>query len=73
MAIDKSANCQGLNINNIYNFRGQAYFKLKNFEKADKDFNEAIHLSDEKSKIPFINSLGRCRIEMSNGDPILIE
>lgn len=73
IAIEKSSNCQGINVNNIYNMRGQAYFKLKNYEKAEKDFNEAIHHSDEKSKIPFLNSLGKCKIEMSNGEPIQIE
>ena len=32
---------------------------------AEKDFQEAISISDDKSKIQFYNSLGKCKVEMS--------
>jgi len=67
IAIKKSATCQNINLNSIYHLRGQAFLRLGNYERADKDFNEAIHLSDEKSKIPYLNSLGKCKIEVSAG------
>lgn len=73
IAIEKSATCQNISLNSIYNLRGQTYFKLGNFERADKDFNEAIHLSDEKGKIPYLNSLGKCKIEVSGGELLLLE
>lgn len=73
IAIEKSATCQNINLNSIYNLRGQAFLRLGNYERADKDFNEAIHLSDEKSKIPYLNALGRCKIEVSSGEVLLIE
>lgn len=49
--------------------RGLCYFKLKQYDFAEKDFQEAILISDDKSKIIFYNSLGKCKMAMAQKDP----
>lgn len=55
--------------NQLYHLRGQCYFKLKQFEQAERDFQEAILMSDEKSKPLFYSSLGRCKMQLAQKDP----
>ncbi len=56
-------------INQLYHMRGLCYFKLKQYELAEKDFQEAILISDDKSKIIFYNSLGKCKMAIAQKDP----
>jgi tetratricopeptide (TPR) repeat protein len=56
-------------INQLYHMRGLCYFKLKLYDFAEKDFQEAILISDDKSKIIFYNSLGKCKMAIANKDP----
>ena len=54
--------------NQLFHMRGQCYFKLKQYELAEKDFQEAILISDDKNKIIFYNSLGKCKMAMAQKD-----
>ena len=59
-------------INQLYHMRGQCHFKLKQYDLAEKDFQEAILISDDKSKVVFYNSLGKCRAQMAYKDPAMV-
>jgi tetratricopeptide (TPR) repeat protein len=52
--------------------RGLCHFKLQQFEQAEKDFQEAILMSDEKSKVLFYHSLGKCKVQLAIKDPIIV-
>jgi len=58
--------------NQLFHMRGQCYFKLKQYEMAEKDFQEAILISDDKNKIIFYNSLGKCKMAMAQKDPSFV-
>ena len=68
-AINRSLNAQVLHLNHIYHYRGLCYFQLKDYDSAERDFQEAIRISDDKSKVQFYNSLGKCKVEMGTYDP----
>ena len=59
-------------ISQLYHLRGLSQFKLNQFELAEKDFQEAILMSEEKSKGPFYHSLGKCKIQLAQKDPIIV-
>ena len=66
-------NAQVPHVHMIYHLRGQCHFKLKQHEKAEKDFQEAILMSDEKSKGPIYHSLGKCKVQLAFKDPIYVK
>ena len=51
--------------NQLHHLRGLAQLRLRRFTEAEKDFQEAILTADDKSKIGFYSSLGKCRMEMA--------
>jgi tetratricopeptide (TPR) repeat protein len=70
-AINKSnSSNQTSQTNQLHHLRGQCYFKLKQFEQAEKDFQEAILMSDDKSKLLFYSSLGKCKMQLALKDPV---
>lgn len=59
--------------NQLYHLRGLAQLKLRRFPDAEKDLQEAILSADDKSKIGFYSSLGKCRMEMAaTGEPNMV-
>eukprot|EP00919_Chromeraceae_sp_WS-2016_P026692 GHVR01063421.1.p1 GENE.GHVR01063421.1~~GHVR01063421.1.p1 ORF type:complete len:111 (-),score=9.11 GHVR01063421.1:2573-2905(-) len=68
-AILKASSPHVLHLNHIFYMRGQCHMKLKHYEEAERDFQEAIAISDDKSKVLFYNVLGKCIVEMYNSDP----
>lgn len=40
--------------------------KLKRYDRAERDFQQAISMSDDKAKIELYNSLGKCKLEQIN-------
>lgn len=64
-AIAKAATSQVLFLNQIYHLKGLCEFKLKRYEKAERDFQQAITISDDKNKIELYNSLGKCKLQQA--------
>ena len=62
-----------MHLNQLYHYRGLCYFRLENYESAEKDFQEAISISDDRSKVQFYNSLGKCKVAMGSEDPTYLE
>ena len=60
-------------VNQLYHMRGLCHFRLNQFEQAEKDFQEAILMSDEKSKVVFYHSLGKCKVQLAQKDPIVVK
>lgn len=60
-------------MNQLYHMRGLCFFKLKQYEPAEKDFQEAILISDDKSKAVFYNSLGKCKMAMAAKDSNMVK
>lgn len=58
--------------NQLYHLRGLCYFRLRQFEQAEKDFQEAVMVSDDKSKPVFYNSLGKCKMQLALNDPAVV-
>jgi tetratricopeptide (TPR) repeat protein len=52
------------NASKFYSSRGNAFMRIKRFEEAEKDFNNAI-AQDGKNSSSYLNSLGKCKLEMS--------
>lgn len=51
----------------IYNYRGQAYFYIKDFQNAMKDYNSAIQNSNpEEMKIEVYNNRGFLKMQLSD-------
>jgi tetratricopeptide (TPR) repeat protein len=72
-AISKaSVNTQVPQVNQLYHLRGQCHFRLGQHEQAEKDFQEAILMSDDKNKGPFYQSLGKCKMQLALKDPIVV-
>ena len=63
--ISKLSSTHIANTHLLYYYRGLCYFKLKELEKAEKDFLEGISQADDKSKVPILHSLGKVKLEMS--------
>ena len=73
-AIAKTAsNNQVPQVNQLHHMRGLCHFKLQRFELAEKDFQEAILMSDEKSKQAIYHSLGKCKIQLATKDPLIVK
>ena len=71
--ISKLTSTHITNANMLLYYRGLCYFNLKEYEKAEKDFNEGISVVvDEKIKPLFYNSLGKCKFAMSEQDPLFV-
>jgi tetratricopeptide (TPR) repeat protein len=49
------------NASKFFSSRGNAYMKVKKFEEAEKDFNNAI-AQDGKNSSSYLNSLGKCKL-----------
>jgi len=72
-AIGKASNnSQVPQVNQLHHLRGLCYFKLKQFELAEKDFQEAILMSDDKSKVAIYHSLGKCKMQLAHKDPLIV-
>ena len=67
-----SNNSQVPQVNQLHHQRGLCYFKLKQFELAEKDFQEAILMSDDKNKLAIYHSLGKCKMQLALKDPLIV-
>ena len=71
-AISRNSNSQFPQANQLMHLRGQCHFRLRQFEQAEKDFQEAILISDDKNKVTFYNSLGKCKMQLALKDSLLV-